>query len=390
MRRSQKKPEKILMYSVPDGGIGQYTYCLCRALQARGIDVTTLIHSRPQYDLAALPHQHLVKPKISLDAKSWKRLPDLGMIWQEAQSKRIFHSQWTLGAAFDRLSWRMLKAAGKRIVYTAHDVLPHERIPKDIAHSVWLYRHADAVIVHGQALKQTLLEISGINPAKVHVMPHGNFHPIADFYMQAADGRPWDRTRARDSFGLAPQDRVVLFFGFIRPYKGLDTLIGACQCIQKQENGGNLRLLIAGQTLADFWKAHDYADKIKGAGLEAQTMYAIQYIPMEEVARYFLAADVVALPYKSGSQSGIVQMASAYSRPVVVTDVGSISEVVEEGITGTIVPPDNPAAFADALMPLLNQPDLAERMGRQGRLRGETDFSWERIAAQTEAIYAQL
>ena len=285
----------------------------------------------------------------------------------------------------------MLKAAGKRIVYTAHDVLPHERYESDIVHSVWLYRHADAVIVHGQALKQTLLEMSGIDPAKVHVMPHGNFHPIADFYMQAVDGQEnWDRTRARDLFGLAPEDRVVLFFGFIRPYKGLDTLIEACRMIWNQENGGNLRLLIAGRTIADFWSSHDYAKKIKSAGLEAQTMYAIQYIPMEDVARYFLAADVVALPYKSGSQSGIVQMASAYSKPVVVTNVGSISEVVEQGVTGAIVPPDNPAAFAEALMPLLNQPDLAVRMGQQGRLRGETEFSWEGIAAQTEAIYAQL
>ena len=90
MIRSRTKTEKILMYSVPDGGIGQYTYCLCRALQTRGVDVTALIHSKPKYDLAAFPHQHAVKPQISLTAKSWKRLPDLGLLWQESEETAFF------------------------------------------------------------------------------------------------------------------------------------------------------------------------------------------------------------------------------------------------------------------------------------------------------------
>lgn len=247
--------------------------------------------------------------------------------------------------------------------------------------SLWMCRNADAVIVHGRRLQEQLLELSGVAPEKVHVIPHGNFNPIADFF------KKWTRPAARASFDLSDDEQVILFFGYVRPYKGLDILIDACAQVRRRRPSQRLRLLIAGRTLKNFWDTGSYGSQIEAAGLKELTTYEIRYIAMEDVARYFLAADIIAMPYKSGSQSGILQMAYSYSKPVIVTDVGSIGEVVRDEQTGLIVPPNDPSAFAEALSRLLDDPAHAVCMGRQGRLYSETALSWERIAAQTEDVY---
>ena len=198
----------------------------------------------------------------------------------------------------------------------------------------------------------------------------------------------WDRGRARASFGYGPDEKVVLFFGLIRPYKGLGDLIAACRLLTQEHPDVPLRLLIAGRTLDTYWEDGGYARQIAEAGLAEQTTCVIEHIPMEDIGRYFRAADMVAIPYKSGSQSGILQLAYAYAKPVVVTDVGSIAEVVEPGLTGLVVPPSDAAAFAAALAQLLADPEQAQRVGCQGRAYAETVLSWDPIAAQTRQLYA--
>lgn len=377
---------KALLFSTPDGGIGQYTYCLCQALQAaQSVEPTVLVHETPAYDMSAFPHRHRVKPDLRWPQGRWGKIAapshNLRCFAREARRADLVHFQWNNGPRFDRMNWNWIKRAGKPIVYTAHDVQPHERSPEDQEHNVWMARNADAVIVHGESLKQTLLSLSGIAPERVHVLPHGNFQPIAEQFPQ------WDRARARASFGFEDDEQALLFFGYVRPYKGLDTLIEACAQVRDARPERRFRLLIAGRTLSNFWEEGGYAGRIEKAGLAERTTYAIEYVPMADVARYFLAADIVTLPYKSGSQSGILQMAYAYARPVVVTDVGSIGEVVQSGRTGLVVAPDDPPAFAAALLTLLDDPAAALQIGAQGRAYAETELSWSRIAAATARVY---
>ena len=380
---------RVLLFSTPDGGIGQYTYCLCRALEAdQGVQATVLTHESPPYDMADFPHQHVVKPTLRWPGGGWNKVSvpchNLGVFAREARGTDLFHGQWNNGPKFDRTNWGLLRRAGKPIVHTAHDVIPHERAQADTDHNIWMARSADAVIVHGRSLKEILVEMAGVAPEKVHVIPHGNFHPIAEHF------NAWDRARARASFGLEEEERVILFFGYVRPYKGLDTLIEACRRVRASDPGARLRLLIAGRTLNSFWESGNYAEQIEKAGLTDSTTYAIEYVPMTDIGRYFLASDIVAMPYKSGSQSGILQMAYAYARPVVVTDVGSIGEVVQDGVTGLVVPPDAPDAFAAALSRLLADPDAAQLMGCRGRAYADTELSWSRIAARTAAVYQSV
>lgn len=384
--------QNVLMFTTPDGGIGQYSYCLGNALAQHGLHVKTLVQNHPAYDMRSFAHAagykvvpHLQQPRNKLERLTvpWMNLASFA--WH-AKRANIFHSQWVNGPRFDQANWANMRRLGLAIVQTLHDVLPHERQKVDVDHNIWLARNADAVIVHGNGLKQLLLEMTGVAEDRVHVLPHGNFNILAD------EQKKWDRVSARRSFGFSDEEQVLLFFGYIRPYKGLDTLIDAAKLLL--DRGGaaakSMRLLIAGRTLWDFWNQGNYADRIETFGLTSRTTYAIEYIAMEDVGRYFHAADAIVMPYKSGSQSGILQMAYAYAKPVVVTNVGSIAECIDEGRTGLVIPPNNPEALAWALDRLLNCPEAGRLMGQSGREYATTQLSWDRIASKTMALYQQM
>ncbi len=381
----------IILSGASDGGICHYTYCLAEALQAQGEDVTVLINNLLPYELANLPHKHKVKRVLSVGLSPIGRLliplRNAAVLLKEANGTKVIHYQWPIGPRNDRIHWRLLHFVNKRIVYTAHDVIPHEPGTPLEKHTRWLHQQADTVIVHGTALKKLLIETAGIASERVNAIPHGNYNFVADRYSK------WNRQGARTSFGWSERERAILFFGQIFPYKGLDTLIAACGLIKSKEGmiGERLRLLIAGRpSTPKYWDEAGFTRQIEEAGLRNQTICITEYIPIEELARYFLAADVVALPYKSGSQSGILQLAYAFSKPVLVTDVGSISEVVQNGTTGIIVSPNDPAALADALTRLLINQEVACRMGAGGRAYSENELSWEKIAKKTQIIYDDM
>lgn len=380
----------MFVCSLVNGGICHYTYSLADSLSHSGNDVSVLMANAPAYELASLPHRHRPLPLLRSSMTKWERLinPVLNQrtLLAQANGVDIVHYQWTNGPRNDPLQWNALLRAGKRIVYTAHNVVPHESDPQAERHAHWLYARANAIIVHGQTLQHQLLRFAPDTKSKVHVIPLGNYNFLHDLYPL------WDRAKARESLGWGEEERVVLFFGLIRPYKGLDTLIDACGILKAKDpsTGKKLRLLIAGANIQNFWERERYAELLDRAKLTAQTHVTLQHITMEEIGRYFHAADIVAMPYKSGSQSAVLTTAYAFSKPVVVTDVGSIPEVVEAGKTGIIVPPDEPEAFAAALERLICTPEIAEAMGQQGRQYAESALNWNTIAAQTERLYASL
>jgi glycosyltransferase involved in cell wall biosynthesis len=143
---------------------------------------------------------------------------------------------------------------------------------------------------------------------------------------------------------LGIEGEVLLFFGFVRPYKGLEQLLEAMPLILRERE---LTLLIVGES----WNgSRVIADQIRRLGLESHVRRVDRYIPHEEVPLYFCAADLVALPYVSCTGSGIVQTAYTFNRPVVATRVGSLVDAVEDGLTGYLVDPGDPAGFADAVL----------------------------------------
>jgi glycosyltransferase involved in cell wall biosynthesis len=378
-----------LCSALAQGGIAHYSYGLACALQAAGVQTTQLMYEFPDYDLAAFPHPHRLVKKLQLAISRRTQLTsplrNLHVMLQTSWPSEIVHFQWSLGARTDKLHLPILRRLGKRFVYTAHDVLPHEAELMSEQHCRWLYGSADALFVHGESLKQLLLERFPVERERVHVIPHGNYNFISD------TPGPWQRENARASFGFDADDRVVLFFGLIRAYKGIDTLLEACRIVKDQglRPGQRLRLVIAGRVFGDHWREGDYDAQIRAAGFGDELKLHFGHIDMRDIARFFRAADVVAIPYKRGSQSGVLRLAYSFGSASIATRVGSLAEVPHEAST-RFVPPEDPAAFAAELRELLSDPELTQRLGSSARDYADTELSWDRIAETTRSVYQSV
>lgn len=288
----------------------------------------------------------------------------------------IIHVQWALLPFLDQLFWWKWQKAGWIVVFTVHDPRPLAgSLPRVLAQGVSkLCRKADAVIVHGQYARRELAHLA-MAEEKLHIIAPG-----APFM-----GPPADRGHARRALGLDPNTPVALFFGYIKPYKGLHILLESLPLIRKAL--GKMTLLVAGELME---ARHRYEKIISRKGLSGEVRWHDGYIPDRFISLYFAAADVVVLPYLEASSSGVLLTSYACSRPVVASALGGIPEQVEDGKSGCLVAPGDPAALASALIRLLGNPLLAESMGVSGRWLLEKKFAWKDVAASTEALYQGL
>jgi glycosyltransferase involved in cell wall biosynthesis len=184
---------------------------------------------------------------------------------------------------------------------------------------------------------------------------------------------------------------VVLFFGLIRSYKGLDTLIEACRIVREMglAPGQRLRLVIAGRPFKNHWQEAGYDALIRDANLGSNVLLEFGHIDMKDLARFFHVADVVALPYKQGSQSGVLRLAYSFRKASVATSVGSLAEVPQHDLT-RFVPPEEPTQMAVALREILLDPELARGLGERGRQYADSALGWGDIAKTTRAVYDSL
>jgi len=255
---------------------------------------------------------------------------------------------------------------GYPIVLTIHDPTPH--IGREQAHFKWVTKYflpfSDRVIVHGKRMKELMMKEYKVREHKVRIIPHGDF----SFYGKLA------------SEGIKEEDNSVLFFGRIWKYKGLEYLIKAEQTISNKIP--NLKIVIAGK--GKFGK---YRKLIRN-----QERYAIynEFIPNEKVPELFQKASVVVLPYIEASQSGIIPIAYSFKKPVIVTDVGSLPEVVDDGKTGFVVPPKDHQRLADAIITILSDNERRITMGKNAYEKMQEELSWDRIADKTIEVYKEI
>jgi glycosyltransferase involved in cell wall biosynthesis len=257
-----------------------------------------------------------------------------------------------------------LRARGTRVLLVCDNLVPHEHRPLDGALSRWMLRNSDGYLVMSDSVERDLDVLKrGAPRRRVR-------HPL---YAQFDAGR-WTRETARQSLGL--DGEVVLFFGYVRRYKGLDTLLEAWPMVRDARPA---TLMVAGEFYEDDAPYRALAER---AG-DSVRMHG-RYIPDDEVEALFKAADVVVLPYRSATQSGVTHVAYALGAPVITTDVGGLAETVTPGETGLVVPPEDPAALADAIVRYFAE-DLAPRL-RQGVARVRASHSWDALAADTLAL----
>ncbi len=271
----------------------------------------------------------------------------------------------SIGRPFLRcvLMYSAFRLLRKRIIYTAHNVLPHDRdTPKNRLIFGVIYRiMASSIVVHGQSLKDRLVQEFGVAPTKVHVIPHGTYHP--------PDDPALTKREARDQLGLPHSRRIALVFGLQRPYKGTHFAIKALQSAPIE----NLTLLIRGEVTNPA-----YGRELQAVLASASSSVAIdsrlEPVPDREMELLFKACDVVLLPYLEGSQSGVKYMAFAFGKPVLASDVGSIGEGVTSGFSGEIFKTGDEASFLSTLEDMLDNPSRYDELRIRTLAREEFSF----------------
>jgi len=254
-----------------------------------------------------------------------------------------------------------------KILYICHNIVPHEKKPGDLLLTKLALRFVDYFLVMSDTVQADLLRFRQDATFRQVALP------LYDFFSQGQ----FDREESRERLDI-PEDRVILFFGYVRAYKGLMYLIDAMPEILDRMD---LRLLIVGEFYDD---KKTYLDRIERLGIGGKITIVDEYVPNEEVGIYFSVADVVALPYVSATQSAIVQIAYAFDTPVIITEVGGLPEVVLDGKTGLVVPPEDSHRLAQAILRFYDE-ELAESLSAGVRTE-KRRYSWDRLVQEIEAL----
>jgi len=231
-----------------------------------------------------------------------------------------------------------------------HNVAPHEAGGLHKRLAGLFFRRMDACLVHAPQ------EVEELRQNFADVIAAAAFHPLYDQFPHT----DLPREEAREHLGLGMEERVLLYFGLIRPYKGVDTLLEAARLLG---DVSNLRVLVVGE----IYEGRELLTDAVQSAPQGMVRLIDQYIPNEDVSIYFRAADIIVLPYKSATQSGIIPIAYACERPVIATRVGGLPEAVIEGETGYIVEPDDPNQLAAAIRRYfidLHAPSLSDGVAR--------------------------
>ncbi len=362
------------------GGVADYTGCLARALAHRGLPVTLATAEDNLYGdipgVRIVPVFRYVRGHSPLGRRARElglgrvlnglrflgAVPRLALL---ARNRGIVHLQGWERPSLGLIANATLLAGGARLVYTAHNTF--ERRRSALVAARVFPRMARHTIVHTAADAQ---RVSG----PVTVLPHGHYAGVAD------QAQPVSPAAARQSLGLPPELPVVLLFGVLRPDKGLADLLAAAA------RSPRWQVLLAGKEDGALEAEQETLSRPELAG---RVTIREGFHPIEAVAEFFAAADLVALPYQRVSQSGVLHLAYGFSRPVVAYPVGGLAEAVIEGQTGWLCAQPTPSALADAL----HEADSAgrdelRRRGEAGRAWATETADWSEIAAATEAIYA--
>jgi glycosyltransferase involved in cell wall biosynthesis len=374
-------PMKILMLETGGwGGICHYSYNLCQALAHAGASVQ-LVTANP-YELTDQPHNFEVATPFDAHTPYHKQIRKVISVYR-AYRPDIVHVQSTFSARKDWLILGLCNGLNIPIIYTAHNVLPHDASEKNARGMKWaygkLYHYAKHIIAHSNDSRDAILQLFSPSTQKISVIPHGN-------YVFAESDTPRSKAESKKYLGLHNDTRYLLAFGTIRPYKGTEDLLDAFARIAPHFLDVNL--LIAGKPIGQ--NPEDLIALIHKLNLKNRVVFCPDYIALEDIAHYFEACDIAVYPYHAIYQSGALQLAYAFARPVVATSVGAFPETIDNGQNGLLVPPRNPSALEKGLSEMLSySKEKIDAMGEHSRYLADTRYAWPSVAEKTIAIYHQ-
>lgn len=370
-----KSKELHILILEPSGrrGLCHYTHNLANALVGENIRV--LVATSINFETKPFPRKHEV---IEL----FNRFYFYPYRWASFLFKlrkfrpEVIHIQGAIHPLMYLALWKLLKVwlPASKFVYTAHEIFPKKMKRCHLAVLRRLYQGIPSLVVHAKQKKDLLIEHFQITAEKISIHSVGNNMALLD-YLQ-----PEEETTIPSS-----KNKILLFFGIIEPHKGLMTLIKSIPAIKKAIP--NILLIVAGEPFEDMKKYHDEINRLH---LEDAIKLKLDYISFQELPPIFKIADLVVLPYTRASQSGVLLSAFHFRKPVIVTSVGGLPELVENGKTGLIIPPDNPEALAEAAIQLLQNDLLRQEMGERAFDTVQEKHSWDSIAQKTRIIYQKV
>jgi len=368
-----------------------YNYSLCNELANLGVEVvlltTNFLHAEeiPNKKYVEKLFYYRLTNKLFRNQRSrfrgiFKIVEHvLGMfqlvMYLKRTSVKVLHVQWLPVAAIDVLFLKLIKYHTRvKVVYTAHNALPHDTKLSYAKLYKRIYDLVDDIIVHTDKTKTTLVKKMDVNESKVHLIKHGNFnylnqyavHPISELeYLKNKD--------------------VIISFGILRPYKGIDVLISALSKATLKNPG--IHLLIVGRI--DIDKTQLYT-QISNLGIKDSVTFVDRYIDDSEISSFFHYASAAVYPYLDIDQSGAALLALSLGLPIIASDIGGLRDVVLDGKNGYLVAPGDADELAGRITGLFESTNenTVFNMALESRKLSVEKFSWNDIARKTVDVYA--
>lgn len=324
-----------------------------------------LFPGKTQYTDAPSPQNLVIKRRInSCNPLNWLAV---GNEIRKKKPHLVVMAYWMsfMAPCFGTIARQIKKNRTTRVVGLVHNMIPHEPNILDKLFPGYFVNAMDGFTTLSESVAKDIEHFDHLSKPKSWAP-----HPIYDHY-----GPLISKEEARLKLGLQKEGKYVLFFGFIRDYKGLDLLIDAFGDLRLQDNG--VKLLVAGEFYGD---PQPYLDRIRSLDISDIVLLHNDYIPDEKVNLYFRACDIVAQPYKTATQSGVTQVAFHFEKPMLVTNVGGLPEIVPDGKIGYVVNPDS-QSIADALVAYYAE-DNEARFTEGVRIE-KKKYAWDRM---TQAV----
>ena len=352
------------------GGLAVYNERLAREFAAEGNDVTIytftlqypsfLFPGKTQYSTEPAPSDlKIVRSLNSINPLSWGKT---GRAIRALQPDILIIKFWLpfMAPCLGRVA-RIVKRGGKtKVVSILDNIIPHEHRPGDRLFGRYFTRSVDGFVAMSDSVLEDLNQFDTVKP-RVFCR-----HPLYDNF-----GAKASREEALKFLGLDPKQRYMLFFGLIRDYKGLDLLLKAYADSRFRKM--NVKLIVAGEFYSGSEK---YFEMEKELGLEGMIVWKSDFVPDSEVRYCFGAADIIVQPYKTATQSGVTQIAYHFEKPMLVTNVGGLAEIVPDGKVGYVVEPDS-AQIADALVDFFE--NSRQEQFTEGILTEKKQYAWSNM-----------
>ena len=394
------------------GGMIHYAYQFCRALANAGAQVTLV--TTHEYEMEKFPHNFTVRKQMklwsSVESSEMRTASVLGVKVARKLYRAIRRAvrgmklivEWirltiylkrarpdiiqfgSIEFPFEAIFLHILKRNGLILSQICHEFESREHGNNLFATlsdelNRWVYEAFSIIFFHAENNRERFLSLFDLPRERFHIIPHGN----EQLFLSIRSG-PGPSTQIWERYGIDNDSPVILFFGNLTPSKGVPDLLKAFSQVYAKETRARLMVVGRPSKFIDMDALTQLAAELE---ISEATIFDARYLPMEEVPPLMDRATVVMYPYLNSTQSGALQVAYSFGKPVIATNVGGLPEAVEDGKSGFLVPAASPDELARAIMKFIKDPSLTQKMGAHAKYLSDTRFSWATIAQKVLSVY---